>query len=975
MLRAAETLVGRAAELERLDAALDELEGRRQGLLELTGDPGIGKTRLLLELGERASRRGLLVLSGSASELEGELPFSVFVDALDDYVCGLEPGRLEMLDDDARAELSRVFPSLRPFGAAPRGGILQDERYRTHRAIRQLLEVVASPTPLALLLDDLHWADSGSVELIGSLLRRPPAAAVLIAMALRPHQIPARLLGALERADRSGTLSRVELGTLTADESRRLLGASLSGVSAAALHEVSGGNPFYLQQLARAPVRPVDGRPAADILLAGVEVPGAVAQALTEEITLLHPERRRVLEAAAVAGDPFEPELAAAAAGLPEATALEALDDLLALDLVRTTDVPRRFRFRHPLVRRAVYDASPGGWRLGAHARAADALAARGASAAARAHHVEHAARHGDAEAIAVLKEAGMSAAQRTPAGAARWFAAALRLLPATAPAPERIELLGALAGALAATGRFDEARSALLDCLDLTPADAAPLRVGLAVACAGVEQLLGRVGDAHARLESALASLPDEVSPQAAALMIELTATSTALTEYDEARAYGLRALEIARTVGDRGLTAAAAATLAFGAASSSGVAEAERHRGEAARLIDAMPDGELAGRLSAISELARAELYLDRFEEAAAHAERGLAVARATGQAPLFPVLVPLLGWVRGMSGRLRDSAELLDGAIEAARLADNQQALAWALFNRAMTALHGGELDAALLLAQESADLTREPRGTMLGCFSGLILGMALVESGSADPGVEIMIDRAGGPDLPLLGGSWKAYFLEWLARGLLAAGRQPDAERAAAAAEDVAEATGLRFATAVASRAAVRIALASDDPRAAAAHALASAEAADEVGARIEAGLARTLAGRALAQTGETERATAELSDAAAAFDAIGATRYRDEAERELGRLGRRRHRRTRPGQAGSGDVESLTEREMEVARLIVDRRTNPQIAAELFLSQKTVETHVRNLFHKLGVSSRVEVARKIERADQNARAAT
>jgi DNA-binding NarL/FixJ family response regulator len=95
------------------------------------------------------------------------------------------------------------------------------------------------------------------------------------------------------------------------------------------------------------------------------------------------------------------------------------------------------------------------------------------------------------------------------------------------------------------------------------------------------------------------------------------------------------------------------------------------------------------------------------------------------------------------------------------------------------------------------------------------------------------------------------------------------------------------------------------------------------------------------------------------------------RYRDAAERELGKLGRRRHRRSQPGSRDGTGVESLTARELEVARLIVDRRTNAQIAAELFLSRKTVESHVRNLFHKLGVSSRTEVARVVERADRSA----
>ena len=120
----------------------------------------------------------------------------------------------------------------------------------------------------------------------------------------------------------------------------------------------------------------------------------------------------------------------------------------------------------------------------------------------------------------------------------------------------------------------------------------------------------------------------------------------------------------------------------------------------------------------------------------------------------------------------------------------------------------------------------------------------------------------------------------------------------------------------------------------------------------------------MAGAALAAAGDTEKAVAELESAAATFDAHGAARYRDAAELELGKLGKRRHRRSAPGQ-GDG-VESLTARELEVAQLIVDRRTNAEIAATLFLSQKTVETHVRNLFHKLGVSSRVEVARVVER---------
>jgi DNA-binding NarL/FixJ family response regulator len=108
---------------------------------------------------------------------------------------------------------------------------------------------------------------------------------------------------------------------------------------------------------------------------------------------------------------------------------------------------------------------------------------------------------------------------------------------------------------------------------------------------------------------------------------------------------------------------------------------------------------------------------------------------------------------------------------------------------------------------------------------------------------------------------------------------------------------------------------------------------------------------------------------ELERAANTFHACGARRYRDAADHELRRLGRRVHRRTQRGQADAIGVSTLTEREQQIARLVVDRRTNPEIAEALFLSPKTVETHVRNIFRKLDVSSRVEVARTVEQADR------
>jgi ATP/maltotriose-dependent transcriptional regulator MalT len=959
-----EQLVGRAEACGAFDDVLAELDRGRSAELALVGEPGIGKTRLLTELAARADARGHLVLGGSASELERDLPFWVFVDALDEYLEGLPPRRLEAMDDDVRSELAHVFPSLARFEAAG-GGVFQHERYRTYRAVRELLERLTSTTPLVLVLDDLHWADPGSAELLGALLRRPPPAAVLVALAVRPRQAPERVTAALERAQRVGTLASVEVGALTRGEAGELLGDAFDTRAATALFEESGGNPFYLQQLARSVAR---GRRAGgpDLSPTELDVPPAVAVALAEELALLSDAARRVLEGGAVAGDPFEPELAAAAAAMPEAAALEALDELLKLDLVRETEVPRRFRFRHPLIRRAVYESTPGGWRLGAHERSADALASRGAPATERAHHVARSARQGDAAAVATLREAGEAAALRAPASAAAWFGEALRLLPGTAPDELRVELLLSRARALVATGQFGAGHAALLESIGHVPTESVGLRIRLTTACAGVEHLLGRHEDAHARLAAAVDDLADPGSPEAATLMVELAMDGFFRMDYAGMREWAERALHAARPLGDRPLTAAAVAVLAFGSAASGATEEARARLLEAAALVSDLDDAALALRLDAAANLAGAALYLDRYEEAAAHAERALSVARKTGQSEYIPLPYSILGQVRLLRGQLVEAAELLDDAVEGARLSGNVQALAGNLVNRSLTALAAGDLETAIATAEENFELT-EGLDQSLVCAAGVALAAALLENGDPERAVDVLTRSSGGDELRLIPGVFRPKSLELLTRCWLAADRRTEAARSAAHTAAAAATLKLRMADSMAGRAAAAVALDAGDPDSAAKRALDAAVAADDVGAPVEAALARTLAGRALAQAGQPDRAVAELKRAASELHACGALRYRAAAERELRSLGHRVHRRTRPGQGDGGGVASLTGREMQVARLVVDRRTNPEIADALFLSPKTVETHIRNIFRKLHVSSRVEVARAVERA--------
>ena len=460
-------LVGRTEELGSFEQVLAEVDRGDFVAVELIGEPGIGKSRLLGS-SPSCGYPGPARPCRSGSELERELPFAVFVDALDEYLRGLDASRLQQLDEDVLTELAQVFPSLSGLATAPVLA-LQHERYRVHRAVRALFELLAKTRPLVLMLDDLHWADSASIELVGAFLHRPPAAPVLIAVAVRPSQLPDRLAAALERAHRADALTRLELSALTSLEARELVGESVDLVYAE-----SGGNPFYLEQLSRSLDRDGATNRSPEVALTGIDVPSAVAASLHEELTLLSERARRVLEGAAVAGDPFEPELAAAAVESSEAEAMDAIDELLQLDLVRDTDVPRRFRFRHPLVRRAVYEATPGGWRLGAHERCAQALVRRGATAAARAHHVQRSAREGDTDAVAVLREAGEQTVRLAPASAAQWFADALRLLPQSA-VDERIELLRARSEALTAVGRFADSHAALVEALAIVP-ESSPL-------------------------------------------------------------------------------------------------------------------------------------------------------------------------------------------------------------------------------------------------------------------------------------------------------------------------------------------------------------------------------------------------------------------------------------------------------------------------------------------------------------------
>lgn len=841
----AQPLVGRDSELELLGRLLEETCARNPRFVFVTGEPGIGKTCLLLELVRKAEGRGCLALRGSAAEFERELPFGLVVDAFDEYLESLDPREFNRLSPEDLGELAGVFPALSSQGPGSEQPTTAAERFRAHHAVRDLMERLASTQPLVVMLDDLHWADGASLELTSYLLRHPPRGAVMLAATLRSGQADRALMATIERAIKeTEVVQPIALGPLTRADARTLI-ASVGGAERERIYETSGGNPFYLLELAL-----MSGDSNGASATRGSDgVPEAISAAIIGELDALSTTARRLAEAAAVAGDPFELDLAASAAGMADSQALGALDELIGNDLVRPAEVPRRFHFRHPLVRRAVYESCPPGVRLATHARIADALAARGAPAAARAHHIEHAARHGDLGAVAVLRDAGEATANRAPMSAARWFTIALGLLPESAPRTARVELLIAQARAHAATGRFEDSRAALLEAIASTPSDDTPLHVSLVGACAGIEQLLGHHDTARTRLTAALRGLPSASSAHAVALMIQLAVGDFYRMKYEAMRDWGERALEAAQELSDPPLTAASTAVLAVAAAFLGAVPDAKSRSSEAAALVDALADNELGLRLDALANLATAELYLHRYEHAGEHAQRGLVIARATGQGDMSPILIPVLSNVLHTTGRIAQSAALLDEAVEAARLSGNAQALGWNLLSRAFTALAAGDLDTAIGAGQESVEVTRDLDDTLVSTYASVALASALYETGEAARAIEILLTAAGGEELPRIASGWKANYFELLTRCWLTVSQPVAAERAACRASATAAELGLPLTAAMAHRAAAAIALERGDPATAADQALASAAAADEVGARVEAARARTLAGRA------------------------------------------------------------------------------------------------------------------------------
>lgn len=929
----ASALVGRAAELTALNRELARAAG--PAVVAVTGDPGIGKTRLLAELTAEARRAGRTVLAGWATEFERDVPFGMFRNLLDDHLgagdhplTGLAAGELRLLP--------AVFPGLADPGGAEDPGLVAGERYRLHRAVRALLENIAGDAGLVLVLDDLHWADEGSVELLDHLLRHPPRAAVLLAVAYRPRQASARLDHAMESAVQRGLATVLKVGPLTAAEADGLLPAGLGPTRREQLYQASGGNPFYLEILARH--RP-GGEPVGQ-LAAGEPVRAALA---ADFATLTRP-RQRLVHAAAVAGDEFDAGLLAAVAEFPEPDVLAALDELVSRDLLRPSGVTGRFRFRHPLLRSAAYQHAGAGWRLAAHERAAAELGRRGASPAERARHIEASAAVGDRAAVELLRAAAQDAMHATPAAAAAWLGSALRLLPGDPGSTDtRLQLLNLRARALGVTGRLSESRDLLSEILRLLPAGGAE-RGTVVQFLTMLEQLLGNHAQAKALLQQELRSLPDPDGPGAAALRVGLALTGVMYGPPDHDSL--AQAIAVARGAGDRTLLGSA---LSVGVVlSQSFDVTGEQTAGwldEAVQLVDAMSDDELAQRLDTALFVGWGELYLERFGAAARHLRRALRMARRTGQSHLLAPLHTVLGVVGCTTGRLPQATEALDDALESAVLTGGPEARARVLGYRCWASVWTGDLTEALAAGTEAVALAAA--GDSPDWQAGpaeAMLGFARYAAGDPNAALEHLLRAGHGqPVRPV----WQARWYEWLAAAAAASGDHRAAVNWADQARRLPVAEGLPRRAGFVHLAQVHATL-RDDPAIAAGHAARAATSFDRAGDRLGAAQSRLYAAAAYQTLGAPADREAELARRALA--ACGA--HPTWLARRIGVP------LTAPTGATGPAGYRLTPRELSVLRLLAEALTAAAIARRLGISTGTVHKHLAQLYRKLGTADRL-----------------
>lgn len=955
--------VAREAEVGRLAAALARADDGDPSLVLLGADAGVGKTRLLAHVAEIAAERRATTVTGVCVDLgDVGLPYLPFAVALGQL--HTHPATREAVEEVARTRpaLVRLLPALG--GAAPAPIEDQSSRLQLFDGIAAVLTAVAEATgPLLLVLEDLHWADPSTRDVLRYLVARLRDERLLVVGSYRTDDLhrthPLRPF--LSEMWRHPRVERLDLAPFTPAELRQFAtvvhGSPLTDAELATVLERSEGNAYFAEELIAA------GPTSATL-------PWSLGDVLRSRLERLPADVQSLARVASVAGRTVsEPLLRAVAEEHCPAEFEHLLREAMAANVLGWED--GRIAFRHALLAEAVYAELLPGEQVTLHRAFRDAILAT-PSLASSARLAHHARRCQDLPTAlsASLRAADEAAGVVAPAEEHRHLETALRLWPSVPDAAElagttRVAVLERAASAASRSGDFPRAvalgREAVAE-PGLGPVERAHLHTCLSRHLLGLE----REHEALEQAELALAALPDDAPRGDRAWALATHARASLVRDRDDdARDSARRAVEEADAVCENAAAADALATLAVLV-----VDDADA----AARLLveareRAREAGDLVTEQRCQHNLVTTHYYAGRLDEAAADLEVAFARNREAG-----------LEWSEfGMSQRFFDRLvrycrgdlrppEAIGPGHPVARAAQRDAALEplVAVFDAVAvySAVARGDEDA---IARAQALRPMWERDSQVALLSGGPTIDALTWAGRLDEAVELATAL-----VEHLGRSWDDYFLGgiWLAAlalSALADGAEADRrvgvdpalklrhgdellERARATAERGRPRGGrlgpegvawLRRAEAEHSRL-----VGENDPAL-----WRAAVAAFDYGYRYEVARSRWRLAEALLGAGDREAARTELDLAIAEARAMGA-RPLLEAATGLARRGR-----LEAGAPHRGEV--LTEREAEVLELVAQGLTNRQIGERLFISGKTVSVHVSNVLAKLGVTGRAE----------------
>ncbi|GAB2446193.1 helix-turn-helix transcriptional regulator [Streptosporangium sandarakinum] len=961
--KALNALIGRSAELTRLAAVLDSAAAGLAGVALIGGDAGIGKTRLVTELAERAEAAGFAVLVGQCAELGDALPYLPLADALRGAPAEL---RAEI---EARPILGRLLPGGVDLGAETASALTQQQLFGS------MLGFLAT-RPVLLILEDLHWADRSTRDLLVFLSRMLQTERVCLVGTYRTDDLHRRhpLRRVLAELKRLPSVTAVELSPLGPDEMADHL-SELGGTDPQVISEVvdrAEGNPFYAEELLEA-------------VTDGCSMSDGLADLLLSRVEPLSDAAQRVLRTAAVAGRRVDHALLQEASGLDDLAFEDAMREIVSQGLLRP-DGEYGYAFRHALLQEVVYTDLLPGERTRMHSEFARLLTAREGAAAELAYH--YLAGHDLAEAMSASVEAGRRAERLgAPAEAHRHFEQALGLWDRVPDAErragtDRVRL--AMRTAAAAADMGDNHR-AIAQLRELPPTAETRERLAyylydsddVPAAVAAAEEAVAAAAPGTAVLARALATLARTLIP---------TARDAEIGPLAE------RALEIAGDTGARDAQKSAMITLAS-------CAEYDGDPGRAGELFGAaaaQESGDLAVDLRAIFQHARLTFEHGSMAEAAVIAERGVRLAEDSGLSwstfgtdlRFLQLLIHYTAgdWVRarregsGFGVRVGTNHEAILSSfalyVEVAMgLPEVDERLTWVrpfwsdslvvYMSRALAAEHALWNGApALALDHVTAVLDALDPAYMGNIRIGAVGLWALAELGRTD-GADELLARARGPVRPGMGAEGHAWLARAEAEWHRAHGRADvGAWRAAVEAFDY----GFVYETARSRWRLAEALLVSGD------HAAALEEWRRAV--RVAASLGARPLGDALADLGRRARFPAAESEAPSG--AASGTGPGDASGGAFGGVagsvagaaagsgsGAAEGRETRDGTRGRTPAGSrpgaLTGREREVLTLVAEGLANREIGERLFIAQKTVSVHVSNILGKLGVSSRTQAA--------------